>query len=124
MIRMFIYFVFFGLLLVIFLNIFDVKFGKWYVNIHLKDYIVDGLKSISKPHKDLNGTATKESKTEKELKTEKKLKTGKESAAEEERIVDEKKERKVDKSISEEDLDTDVIGDVIQKIYQMKKEKR
>jgi hypothetical protein len=123
MIRMFIYFVFFGLLIVIFLNIFDVKFGKWYVNIYLKDYIVDGLKSISKPQKDLNGTTTKKLETEKELKTEKKLKTGKESATEEERIVDEKKERKVDKSINEEDLDTDVIGDVIQKIYQMK-EKR
>jgi hypothetical protein len=120
MIRMFIYFVFFGLLLVIFLNIFDVKFGKWYVNIRLKDYIVDGLKSISKPQKDLNGTTTKKLETEKELKTEKKLKTGKESATEEERIVDEKKERKVDKSISEEDQDTDVIGDVIQKIYQIK----
>jgi len=120
MIRMFIYFVFFGLLLVIFLNIFDVKFGKWYVNIHLKDYIVDGLKSISKHQKDSNGTTTKKLETEKELKTEKKLKTGKKSATEEERIVDEKKERKVDKSISEEDLDTDVIGDVIQKIYQMK----
>jgi transcription initiation factor IIF auxiliary subunit len=112
MIRMFIYFVFFGLLLVIFLNIFDVKFGKWYVNIHLKDYIVDGLKSISKSRKDLNGTTTKESKTEKE------------SVTEEERIVNEKKGKKADKNMSEEDLDTDVIGDVIQKIYQMKKEKR
>jgi hypothetical protein len=112
MIRMFIYFVFFGLLLVIFLNIFDVKFGKWYVNIHLKDYIVDGLKSISKPQKDLNGTTTK------------KLETEKESVTEKERIVNEKKEKKADKNISEEDLDTDVIGDVIQKIYQMKKEKR
>jgi hypothetical protein len=106
MIRMFIYFVFFGLLLVIFLNIFDVKFGKWYVNIHLKDYIVDGLKSISKSRKDLNGTTTKESKTEKE------------------RIENEKKEKKDEKNVSDEDLDADVIGDVIQKIYQMKKEKR
>ncbi len=44
MIRMFVYLVFFGLLAVIFLNIFDVNFGKWYVNIHLKDYIVDGLR--------------------------------------------------------------------------------
>gem|GEM_PF-1026400 len=44
MIKMFIYLVFFGLLAVIFLNIFDVNFGKWYVNIHLKDYIVDGLR--------------------------------------------------------------------------------
>jgi hypothetical protein len=44
MIRMFVYLVFFGLLAVIFLNIFDIKLGKWYVNIHLKDYIVEGLK--------------------------------------------------------------------------------
>lgn len=41
---MFVYLVFFGLLAVIFLNIFDIKLGKWYVNIHLKDYIVEGLK--------------------------------------------------------------------------------
>jgi hypothetical protein len=52
MIRMFVYLVFFGLLAVIFLNIFDVKFGKWYVNIHLKDYIVEGLKGKLIPEED------------------------------------------------------------------------